>query len=294
MLAALLRRISPGRPPPEAWFTADGSVLGNAGLSLRYLGTAGFVLEAAGHTIALDPYLSRHDLGALFGGPLRSDEAMLARHVPHADDVFVGHAHYDHVLDAPALCQRTGARLIGARAVCMVGRAAGLPEAQLRETAGREDIASGSFRVRGLPSIHGKVFMGRVLFPGDIEAPPAWPPRVSELKHGLVLNWRVQAPGFSLLHVDSADFLRAELQGVQADLVCLCAAGWRARPNYVAEVVELLRPRWVMACHWDTMLTPADQPGRMLPGLRLDRMLEEIRRAGAEPLLLPLHASLRF
>ena len=135
---------------------------------------------------------------------------------------------------------------------------------------------------------------GRVLFPGDIKQPPAWPPRVAELKHGLVLNWRVESPGFSLLHVDSADFLRAELQGVRADLVCLCAAGWRARPNYVAEVVELLRPRWVMACHWDTMLTPADQPARMLPGLRLDEMLAQIRRAGAEPLLLPLHASLRF
>ena len=30
-----------------------------------------------------------------------------------ADDVLVGHAHMDHVLDAPSLCMRTGARLIG-------------------------------------------------------------------------------------------------------------------------------------------------------------------------------------
>jgi L-ascorbate metabolism protein UlaG (beta-lactamase superfamily) len=219
---------------------------------------------------------------------------MLARYVPLADDVFVGHAHYDHALDAPDVCRRTGARLIGARAVCMVGRAAGLPESQLLETSGREDIQSGAFRVRGLPSVHGKVVMGRVLFPGDITEPPPWPPRVNELKHGLVLNWHVQSPGFSLLHVDSADFLRSELSGVRADLVCLCAAGWRARPNYVAEAVELLRPRFVMPCHWDTMLTPADQPARMLPGLKLDVMLDEIRRAGAEPLLLPLHARLRF
>ena len=78
MLQSLLRRVSPGRPPPEGWFTAADAALGSAGLSLRYLGTAGFVLEAAGHSIALDPYLSRHDLGALFGGPLRSDTAALA------------------------------------------------------------------------------------------------------------------------------------------------------------------------------------------------------------------------
>jgi L-ascorbate metabolism protein UlaG (beta-lactamase superfamily) len=294
MLQALLARISPGKPPPAAWFTRADRAPGDAGLSLRYLGTAGFVLEAQGHTIALDPYLSRHNLGALIGGPLRPDLEMLARYVPQADDVFVGHAHYDHALDAPDVCRRTGARLIGSRAVCMVGRAAGLPESQLLETRGREDIQSGCFRVRGLPSVHGKVLMGRVLFPGDLTEPPPWPPRVNQLKHGLVLNWWVHAPGFSLVHVDSADFLRDELQGVQADLVCLCAAGWRARPNYVAEAVELLRPRFVMPCHWDTMLTPADQPARMLPGLQLDRMLDEIRRAGAEPLLLPMHASLRL
>jgi L-ascorbate metabolism protein UlaG (beta-lactamase superfamily) len=268
--------------------------LGDAGISLRYLGTAGFVLEAEGHSVVLDPYLSRHTLAQLFTGPLRCDEAALARYVPRADDVFVGHAHYDHVLDAPDLCKRTGARLIGARAVCMVGRAADVPEAQLLETSGREDIESGGFRVRGLPSRHGKVVAGRVLFPGDIERPPSWPPRVAELRHGLVLNWLVQYAGFSLLHVDSADFLRSELSGLRADLVCLCAAGWRARPNYVAEVVELLRPRFIMPCHWDTMITPADQPARMIPGLQLAHMIAEIRSAGVQPLLLPLHGSLRF
>ncbi|HEX6245444.1 MAG TPA: MBL fold metallo-hydrolase, partial [Polyangiales bacterium] len=138
MLQSLLARISPGRPPPEAWFTRTDAALGGAGVSLRYLGTAGFVLEAEGRTIALDPYLSRHDLGALFGGPLRPNLEMLARHVPQVDDVFVGHAHYDHALDAPDVCRRTGARLIGSRAVCMVGRAAGLPESQLVETSGHE------------------------------------------------------------------------------------------------------------------------------------------------------------
>jgi L-ascorbate metabolism protein UlaG (beta-lactamase superfamily) len=293
MLAALLNRLQLGKAPPPAWFTPAGSY-GEAGVSLRYLGTAGFALEAQGHTLLLDPYLSRHTLRQLLAGPLRSDLAVMQRYVPHAHDVFVGHAHYDHVLDAPELCLRTGARLVGARAVCMVGRAAGLPETQLCETSGREDIASGCFTVRGLPSRHGKVLLGRVLFPGDIQQPPSWPPRAAELRHGLVLNWLVRCGGFSLLHVDSADFLRSELSGQRADLVCLCAAGWRARPNYVAEVVELLRPRFIMPCHWDTMITPAAEPARMIPGLQLHKLIEEIRRAGVTPLLLPMHGSLQF
>ena len=38
----------------------------------------------------------------------------------------VGHAHHDHILDAPCVCHQTGARLIGSEDVIRVGRAAGL------------------------------------------------------------------------------------------------------------------------------------------------------------------------
>jgi L-ascorbate metabolism protein UlaG (beta-lactamase superfamily) len=226
--------------------------------------------------------------------PLAPDESLVARVIPEADDVFVGHAHYDHVLDAPVLCRQTGARLIGSRAVIMVGRAYGLPEAQLRETAGREDIASGPFRVRGLPSRHGKVLLGRVLFPGDITAPPSWPPRIRALRHGLVLNWHVTLGDFSLVHIDSADFLPEELRGVRTDVLCLCAAGRRYRHNYVKDAIALLRPRYVVPCHWDTMITPIDARPRLLPGIDLPGMLREIAAEGAEPRMIPMLGCERF
>jgi L-ascorbate metabolism protein UlaG (beta-lactamase superfamily) len=133
-----------------------------------------------------------------------------------------------------------------------------------------------------------------VIFPGDITSPPAWPPRVNTLRHGLVLNWLVRAGEFTLVHVDSADFVRAELEGLRADVLCLCAAGRRYRPRYVQEIVHLLRPRWVIPCHWDTMITPLDEEPQLLPGVDLPGMLDEIVRAGAEPLLLPLLGRTRF
>jgi len=292
-MASLFARMGLLRQPPKAWFTRTAGDAAH-GVELTYLGTAGFVLKAQGRTIVLDPYLSRPGIAKLLTGPLRCNEALLARHIPRADDVFVGHAHFDHVLDSPALCLRTGARLIGSRAVCMVGRAAGVPEAQLLETAGREDIASGPITVRGLPSKHGKVLFGRVPFPGDITDPPPWPPLIHQLRHGLVLNWLVKVGGFSLVHVDSAEVLNHELHGHQADVVCLCAAGWRTRPDYVADVVRLLKPRFVLACHWDTMITPFEAPMEMIPNVDLGGLLRQIRAVGAEPLLLPQRASWSF
>ncbi len=283
-----------GRPATEDY--SPEAVLGEGDrdpVELRYLGTAGFVLQGHGRTLVLDPYLSRLGPWSLLSAPLRSDEALLRRHIPQADDVLVGHAHYDHVLDAPCLCQQTGARLIGSRSTIMVGKAAGLPAAQLYETAGLEDIACGDWRVRGLPSRHGRVY-GRVPFPGDIETPPAWPPRMRSLRHGLVLNWFVEVAGLRIVHVDSADYLDAQLRDLRADILCLCAVGRQYRANYTRDIIELLRPRWVIPCHWDTMMTPLEAPPDLIPGVDLPGFMEEIRRCGAQPLLLPLLGRMHF
>lgn len=294
MVAEFLRSLVFGATPPDSWFSRPNGETAQHGVELTYLGTAGFVLKADGHSIALDPYLSRPGLARLLLGRLAVAGTELIARAPNVKDVFVGHAHFDHVLDSPALCQHTGARLVGSRAVCMVGRAAGLSESQLCETKGREDIASGPFVVRGLPSKHGKVLFGRVPFPGDITAPPPWPPRMNELRHGLVLNWLVRKGNFSLVHVDSAEFFASELKEHRADVICLCAAGWHTRPDYVAEIARVLKPRVIMACHWDTMITPCDEPMRIIPNLDLQALLNEIRAANVTPLLLPMFGKWGF
>lgn len=262
-------------------------------VSITYLGTAGFVIKGAGRTLVLDPYVSRPGVIDTLARPLRPDTALIRATIPEADDVLVGHAHYDHILDAPDLCKQTGARLIGSDSTIQVGRAAGLPESQLLATAGREDIASGSWTIRGLPSRHGRVF-GRIPFPGDITAPPPWPPRMADLRHGLVLNWIVDTAGLRIAHIDSADFINEELAGQQVDVVCLCAIGRQARPDYVKDVVRLLKPRWIIPCHWDTMLTPLHDAPDLIPGVDLPGLLNEIVAEGCQPLLTPMLGLQRF
>jgi L-ascorbate metabolism protein UlaG (beta-lactamase superfamily) len=271
---------------PQEWYAPSPS--GSPALEVTYLGTAGFVLRDEHRAVVLDPYVSRAPLCDLLYKRLSSKGALIHALLPKADEVLVGHAHFDHILDAPLLCQQTGARLIGARASMMVGRAAGLPESQLVETTGREEIAAGPWKITGLPSIHGKAFLGRIPLPGDMTAPPIWPPRFYELKHGLVLNWLIDTGTIRVLHIDSADFLREELQGVQADVICLCAIGRHYRPDYVREVIALTRPRWVIPCHWDTMITHIGEPPELLPGVDLAGFLQEIRAEGVTPLLMPL------
>lgn len=274
------------RPDPAHYWRQPPAP--GAALHLRFLGTAGFEVRYGAHVLVLDPFLTRPGLFTTLFRRLRTDEALLERVLPQANDVLVGHAHYDHVLDAPALCRRTGARLIGSPDVALVGQAAGLPAAQILATSGGEDIASGPFRLRGLPSRHGKVYLGRVPLPGSIRTPPAWPPRLRALRHGLVLNWYLECPAGRVVHVDSADWVADSLEGLKADVLCLCAIGWTQRPRYVEGIIERLRPRFVLPCHWDLFTRRLEASPRVLPGCRLGEFVQAISAMGATPVTLPL------
>jgi L-ascorbate metabolism protein UlaG (beta-lactamase superfamily) len=283
----VLRRIDPSlyRQPADA---AEPSV------TLRYLGAAGFVLDADQRTIVIDPFLTRPGLLQTALRPLVPDADKLARLIPRADDVLVGHSHHDHVLDAPVLCRQTGARFIGSPSACNVARAAGLPESQLISTAGRQRIPCGAATVYGAPSRHGRVYFGRVTLPGSIDTPPPWPPRVWDLPHGLVLNWHVEIGGLSIFHVDSAEILVEELEGLRADVVCLCAIGRKYRPGYVADAVRILKPRYVVACHWDWFFTPYEAHPLLLPGVDLPGFIAEVEATGAVPVVMPFDGALRL
>lgn len=278
------------RPVPNhLWSRAANP---SAEVQLRYLGTAGFVLETGDYTLVIDPYVSRPSFKALAAGPLVADRALIRRVIPRANDVLVGHSHFDHVLDTPDLCRQTGARLIGSSDTANVARAAGLAEAQIVVTEGREDIATARGLVRGVPADHGRVYFNRVPLPGRIEEPPPWPPRYRDLPHGLVLNWYVEIAGVRIVHIDSAEFFERELVGLTADVVCLCAIGRHYRPNYVADCVRLLRPRMIVACHWDWFFTPYNAPPLCLPGVDLPGFLDEIRAHDVKPILLPFDGCL--
>src|SRR5690242_17463454 len=85
--------------------------LGDTGVTLRWLGVAGWELSFDGHVLWFDPYLSRFDPAAT-GGALRvrADviEGLLAdgRLTGPPEVIMVSHGHYDHLNDVPYLLGR--------------------------------------------------------------------------------------------------------------------------------------------------------------------------------------------
>ena len=277
-------------PDNELFYSAKPPY--DAAWAIDYHGVAGFTIRSEQTTVVLDPFVTRPGLFASAFKRLTVNVGLVQDVFPVADAVACGHSHHDHILDAPAVCSHTGAQFIGSPDAANVARAAGVPESQIIETLGREDIAIRSAILHGIPSRHGRVYANRVPLPGFIPTPPPWPPRIWDLRHGLVLNWGVHVGGVRVVHIDSADFIDEEFDGMQADVVCLCAIGRKHRPHYVQAVVDALRPKWIIPCHWDWFFTPYGAPARLLPGVDLPGFLDEIRDAGVTP--VPLNIGARF
>ena len=107
------------KAPDSTWAATSPAQAKAENLKIKYLGTAGFILSDQHRTVVLDPFISRPNLWQTFSQPLLSDPVLVKQYIPYADDVLIGHAHYDHSLDAPELCKQTGARLIGSQATLM-------------------------------------------------------------------------------------------------------------------------------------------------------------------------------
>ncbi len=249
-----------------------------------FLGTAGFVVAGPSRTLVLDPNLTRPGLWHTAFGRLSPREDLVARYVPVADEVLVGHSHHDHALDAPAVCRHTGARLLGSHATGHIARAYGLDMAQFVEVSPRRPVPCGGAVATPYLSRHGKALLGRVPLPGDILAPPPWPPRVFHLRHGPVYHWHLDLDGVRVLHVDSADFLEDEL--APADVLLLCAVGRQYRRDYTRGILDRVKPRVVMPCHWDDFTLPLDAPARQLPGVDVESFVAEIQSLGAKAVVL--------
>lgn len=265
----------------------------DSGIKMTYLGTAGFIFSSESRNIVVDPFVTRMSKFDTLFRPLLPNAEKIASLIPKADDVLIGHSHHDHILDSPELCRQTGARFIGSPDACRVARAAKVPDAQILETIGREDIPCGEHsRVRGFPSVHGRVYFNKISMPGMISDDFQWPARLLNFRHGLVFNWSIEMNGLRIVHIDSADFLEEEIKDLRCDILCLCAIGRKFRPNYVRDAVRIMQPKVVIACHWDCFWIPFEGKHRQLPQVNLKGFVQEIEKAGAEPAVVPIGHSM--
>jgi L-ascorbate metabolism protein UlaG (beta-lactamase superfamily) len=131
-----------------------------AGLELTWIGAAGFRLAYQGVVVWIDPYVTRLSMSQLVRRRVvPSSHEAVARWVDRADAVLVGHTHFDHALDVPAIARRSGCKVYGSSSLQHLMQLHGLAEQAVVALAHRTyDV--GPFKFHFVPSVHSKLQLG--------------------------------------------------------------------------------------------------------------------------------------
>lgn len=254
-----------------------------ARIQVRWLGTAGFEIRCEEHVVLIDPYITRAPLRRCVFGHLASDLPAIAQYVPRADAIVVGHTHFDHALDVPAIARQTGAKVFGSRSAIRLCRAAKIPESQLamveREPGSDAIIAEvGPFTLRFVPSAHSRFLLGRVPFPGDIADCDDVPVKTADYRCGAVFRVEIEVAGRTIVHLGSAELTPGGIAPQNVDLLLLCVAGWRSTPDLPERIMRGLSPERILLSHWDNFFLPLDQPARALPAIGMMQLADRLER----------------
>ncbi len=264
---------------PRFRFTREHERFDMKDVTIAWLGTAAHVISTKTTTVLIDPYVSRHDLRTLATRTIAPDEDAIARWIPKkVDAILCGHSHFDHLLDAPRIAVKTGAKLIGSQTTCSFARASGVSESQLVVVPKNgASIKVGDIDIRFVPSLHGKIAFGRVPAPGEVLSPPRLPVRAWEYKMGGAFGIVMNAAGVRIYHNGSADLIDAEIAGEKVDVLIAGLAGRQATRDYLKRLLDLLEPELVIPTHHDAFFAPLERGLRLLPGIDIDGFVSEVR-----------------
>lgn len=248
-------------PPPltrrPGWLHAADAAkpIGPRQLAFRWYGTAAFEVRTAKASVFFDPYLSREALSGLLFGPALPKPARWPGTFSRPDAIFIGHGHFDHYLDAPELARKTGAALYASADALQVARLEHTAADRLHAIAGGMQIPVGDLVVEVVTGHHSDM-PTQALCGGMMGAKVKVPMWFLDYKNGptfgFVIHWR----GRSLVHIDSADFVDAALEGHKADVALFAMSGWPYTKNVFSRLYEAIGPDVLVPMHHDDFFRP--------------------------------------
>jgi L-ascorbate metabolism protein UlaG (beta-lactamase superfamily) len=256
------------------------------GLEVAWLGVSGYRISYEGVSIFVDPYVSRVPLRAfVLRRRTLPDSAMIERYAKAPGTVagvLVGHTHFDHAVDAPAIARRYGVKAYGSDSLAHLMRLHGLADLTV-EVVPHEPYELGPFTVRFVPSRHSKLLFGRkVPMDGPLTCEHVHGLAPTAYRCGAVYGIRLDVAGISLYHQGSADLNDAELREGAVDVFLAGVAGRQVTPRYWERILPKLDPRIVVPTHYDNFFSPLGRPQDFVRRVDLADVPDEIRRVARD------------
>jgi L-ascorbate metabolism protein UlaG (beta-lactamase superfamily) len=255
------------------------------GLLVTWLGVSGYCLTYEGVSIFIDPYVSRVPLRALVTRrKALPDPAMIdsyAQAPGRVAAILVGHTHFDHAVDAPALAARHRAPAYGSSSLAQLMRLHGLGQLAV-EVETHRAYELGPFVVTFIPSKHSKLILGRrVPMDGPLTCEQLDGLVPTAYRCGAVYGIRIEVAGVSIYHQGSADLDDAELERRPVDVFLAGVAGREVTPRYWERILPRLDPRVIVPTHYDDFFAPLGAPEAFVRRVSLGELPTEIAGASS-------------
>ncbi|MGQ9655511.1 MAG: MBL fold metallo-hydrolase [Thermodesulfobacteriota bacterium] len=225
-------------------------------ISIQWLGTAGFRIDAEGKTFLLDPYLSAKS------GPASSSGAVAGSDVtPHL--IMVSHGHADHVGALLEIMAESSADLFCNETLARRLMRQGIPRhriivAQEGTRCFHQDYRLEVFRARHAPFDIGEAFRGFSRMRGQVRQALK---KMRQHPAGIPLSFRISLfCGCRIQHFGSMGATAQELRRMKEagpiDVLLLPLQRHRGWVRRAAEHVGVLNPRILIPHHHDDSMPP--------------------------------------
>ena len=247
-------------------------------LKITFFGTTTLLFDDGRDQILFDAHFTRPSIEKYIAGANvvtnteLCDKLIDLHHIDRLRAIFISHTHHDHVMDAPYVANRCGAMIYGSSSAKNVAIGEGVPSEKTVVFKDGSEYSVGAYKIRIIKSLHSKPTRFNDDLGIPIERPLVQPASLRDYKEGGSYDFYVEYGDKKILIRPSFNYIKGQLDGIQADVLFLGVAGLAKAEEdmekvFFEETVEKTKARLVIPVHWDNFFASLEKPVEDMPEL---------------------------
>ncbi|MGY3756041.1 MBL fold metallo-hydrolase [Helcococcus kunzii] len=257
-------------------------------MKITSFGTTTLLFDDGDNHILFDAHFTRPTIMQYLFKKVSSDDKlidkMLKKHgINKVDAIFVLHSHYDHVMDAPYIAKKMGAKIYGSITTKNIALGQNVDSSQIEVFEEYRSYKIGDFKITIIPSIHSKPNAFNDDLGEEITEPLKDYQNLKNFKEGDSYDFYIENKGKRYLIHPSCNYIKSRLDGYETDVLYLALAGImkmnkEKRKEFFDETIGVTAAKLVIPIHWDNLFRPLYEPTKGMPKIaeRTDLFMFEL------------------